>query len=146
MLMGQSVFVALLITTLSTATSGPAANSCTVSLPAVHGREDECPASGGGDFVNEINQNSSALLQEVVDECSASGGGDLVNEINQNSSALLQEMVHCRLQLGRTREHSANPCTELAEREPDIPSGNYWILNSTQSPVQVFCEMGGVCT
>ena len=45
---------------------------------------------------------------------------------------------------GQTPELPANSCTELAEREPDIPSGNYWILNSTQSPVQVFCEMGGV--
>ena len=46
--------------------------------------------------------------------------------------------------LGRTPEYPANSCTELAEQEPDIPSGNYWILNSTQSPVQVFCEMGEV--
>ena len=66
-----------------------------------------------------------------------------MNEINQNISALLQEVVHCML-LGRTPENPANSCTELAEREPDVPSGNYWILNSTQSPVQVFCEMGEV--
>ena len=55
-------------------------------------------------------------------------------------SALLQGLMHCMLQL----EYPANSCTELAEQEPDIPSGNYWILNSTQSPVQVFCEMGDV--
>ena len=112
----EPFFVAVLVVMLSTATGGSAANSCTASLPAVHGREDECPASGGGDLVNEINQNISALLQEVV---------------------------HCML-LGRTPEYPANSCAELAEREPDIPSGNYWILNSTQSPVQVFCEMGDV--
>ena len=45
---------------------------------------------------------------------------------------------------GFTPDHPANSCAELAEQEPDIPSGNYWILNSTQSPVQVFCEMGEV--
>ena len=48
------------------------------------------------------------------------------------------------MQLGHTSEYPANSCTELAEREPDIPSGNYWILNSRQSPVLVFCEMGDV--
>ena len=37
---------------------------------------------------------------------------------------------------------SYNSSAELAEQNPDIPSGNSWILNSTQSPVQVFCEMG----
>ena len=110
----EPFFVAVFVVMLST--GGSAANSCTASLPAVYGREEECPASGGGDLVNEINQNISALLQEVV---------------------------HCMLP-GRTPEHPANSCAELAEQEPDIPSGNYWILNSTQSPVQVFCEMGDV--
>ena len=38
----------------------------------------------------------------------------------------------------------ANSCAELAEQVPDTPSGNYCILNSMQSPVQVFCEMGEV--
>ena len=63
--------------------------------------------------------------------------------VNQNVSTLLQDIVHCML-LGRTPGFPANSCAELAEREPDIPSGNYWILNSTQSPVQVFCEMSDV--
>ena len=112
----EPFFVAVFVFVLSTTTGGSAAISCKASLPGIYQREDECPASGGGDLVNEINQNISALLQEVV---------------------------HCML-LGRTPEHPANSCTELAEREPDIPSGNYWILNSTQSPVEVFCEIGDV--
>ena len=58
-------------------------------------------------------------------------------------SALLQGLIHCILP-GHTPGYPANSCTELAEQEPDIPSGNYWILNSTQSSVQVFCEMGEV--
>ena len=101
---------------LSAATGGSAADSCTASLP---------PLVGGGG------------------ECSASGGGDLLNEVKQNVSTLLPGVVHCRL-LGHTPEFPANSCTELAEQEPGTPSGNYWILNSTQSPVQVFCEMGEV--
>ena len=91
------------------------ADSCTASLPSLVGGRGECPASGGGELVNEINQNISTLLEDVV---------------------------HCLL--GHTPDHPANSCAELAEQEPDIPSGNYWILNSTQSPVQVFCEMGDV--
>ena len=113
------MFLAVLAATLfmlSAATGGSAADSCTASLP---------PLVGGGV------------------ECSASGGGELVNEMNQNISALLQGVVHCML-LGHTPDHPANSCAELAEQEPDIPSRNYWILNSTHSSVQVFCEMGDV--
>ena len=101
---------------LTAATGGSAADSCAASLP---------PLVGGGG------------------ECSASGRGDLVNEVKQDVSTLLPGVVRCRLP-GRTPEYPVTSCTDLAEQEPDIPSGNYWILNSTQSPVQVFCEMGDV--
>ena len=112
------MFAAVLAATLfvvSAATGGSAADSCIVSLPPLVVR-------GGG-------------------VCPALEGENLINKIRQ--STLLQDALHCVL-LGRTPEHPANSCTELAEQEPDIPSGNYWILNSTQSPVQVFCEMGEV--
>ena len=118
-LMGHKMFSAVLAATLfmlSAATGGSAADSCTASLP---------------------------LLVVRGGECSAPGGGELVNEVIQNVSALLQGVVRCMLP-GGTPEYPANSCTELAERKPDIPSGNYWILNSTQLPVQVFCEMGEV--
>ena len=106
--------VALVI--LTAATGGSDADSCTASL---------LPLVGGGG------------------ECSASGGGELVNGIRQNVSTFLPGVVRCML-LGRTPQYPANSCIELAEQEPGIPSGNYWILNFTQSPVQVFCEMGQV--
>ena len=111
------MFLAVLAATLfmlSAATGGSAADSCTASLP---------PLVGGGG------------------ECSALGSEDLMNRIRQFT--LLRDALHCVL-LGRTPDHPANSCAELAEQEPDLPSGNYWILNSTQSPVQVFCEMGDV--
>ena len=116
------MFAAVLATVfflLSAATGGSAADSCTASLPPL--------VEGGG-------------------ECPASGGGELVNEIRRSVSTLLPGVVRCmqQLQPDYTPEHPTNSCGELAERKPDIPSGNYWILNTTQSPVQVFCEMGDV--
>ena len=97
---------------------------------------------------------SAATSGSAADSCTASlspfvrGEGvcpvssDFVNGLRSNLSVLLQSVVRCMQQLGHTPEYPANSCTELAER--DITSGNYWILNSTQSPVQVFCEMGDV--
>ena len=114
------MFVAVLITMLfmmSASTGISTADSCTASLPPLviaKGEGEECPALEGEELMNRIN-----------------------------ISALLEGVLRCVLP-GRTPELPANSCAELAEQEPDIPSGNYWILNSTQSPVQVFCEMGEV--
>ena len=112
-----AVVLAATLILLTAATIGSTADSCTTFLPPLARGEGECSASSGGD--------------------------ELVNEAKQSVSTLLEEVVRC-MQLGRTPEYPAKSCTELAEQEPDIPSGNYWILNSTQSPVQVFCEMGEV--
>ena len=117
--MVHTMFLAVLTATLfilTAATGGSAADSCTAFLPPLVGE--------GG-------------------ECSASGGGKLVNGIKQNVSTFLPGVIRCML-LGHTPQYPATSCTELAEQEPGTPSGNYWILNSTQSPVQVFCAMGEV--
>ena len=82
------------------------------------------------------------VLQLVAggDGCSASTRSEFVS---QDISALQQDAIRCMLP-GHSHKYPANSCAELAEQEPDIHSGNYWILDSTQSPVQVFCEMGDV--
>ena len=119
-LLGYKMFSVVLAATLfmlSAATGGSAADSCTALPPIVI-------IIGG-------------------DGCSASGGSKFVDGIRQSVLDLLQGVTSCRLP-GRTPDNPANSCAELAEQAPDIPSGNYWILNSTQSPVQVFCEMGDV--
>ena len=99
---------------MSSATSGSStADFCAASFPPLVGGEEECSDLGGGELVNGIKQNVSTLLTGVV---------------------------RCML-LGRTPEYPANSCAELAEGKINISSGNYWILNSTQSPVQVFCHI-----
>ena len=115
------MFVAVLAAALfvvSAATGGSAADSCTASLPPI-------------------------VIIIGGDGCSASGGGKFVDGIKRSVLDLLQGVTRCKLP-GRTPEYPANSCADLTKQEPDIPSGNYWILNSAQSPVQVFCEMGEV--
>ena len=93
--------------------------------------------------VRSTDDNCTVYLPPVVvsgDKCPVFG--ELTNEIG-NLSALLQEVVQY-IELGHTPQHPVNSCAELAERKPDSPSGNYWILNSTESPVRVFCEMNDV--
>ena len=110
-----------------------------VMLAAVFFMSSAAPGSSTADFC-------AASLPPLVggeDKCSGLGDSELVNEIKQNVSALLPGVVRCMLP-GRTPEYPANSCAELANGRIDIPSGNYWILNSTQSPVEVFCEMGEV--
>ena len=82
----------------------------------------------------------TASLAAVVirggDECPVLRVGETLDEIRRNVSALLQEVVRCN--------YLVNSCAKLAEQTPNSPSGSYWILNSTDSPVQVFCEMDKV--
>ena len=110
MQMERQRLVALLVVMLKATIGSSNADSCTASLPAVVIRGgDECPVLRGGKIMDEIRQNVSALLQEVV-----------------------------------CYNYLFSSCAKLAEQTPSRPSGNYWILNSTDSPVQVFCEMGEV--
>ncbi len=115
--MFAAVLAASALFMLAAATGSSTAVRCTASLPTVVVREggDECPTSGQDEIVNEINQNVSTLLQEVL-----------------------------RCKMGNTPENPADSCAEIAEQKPDSPSGDYWILNSAGSPVQVYCEMGDV--
>ena len=106
------LFVAVLAAfTLAAPSSISAANPCTASLPTVSIKGEECPSLGSSETMNVIEQNVSILLQEVM---------------------------RC-MQLGRTPEYPANSCTELAEREPDIPSGNYWIVDQLLSLYTLSC-------
>ena len=67
MQMERQRLVALLVVMLKATIGSSNADSCTASLPAVVIRgEDECPALRGGKIMDEIRQNISALLQEVV--------------------------------------------------------------------------------
>ena len=90
-------------------------------------------AATGGSTADSCTASLSPLVVRGEEDCPALEGEELMNRIRQ--STLLRDALHCVL---------PGSCAELAEQEPDIPSGNYWILNSTQSPVQVFCEMGDV--
>ena len=56
--------------------------------------------------------------------CSASESGSYADGIRQSVLDLLQG-TKCLKLPGCTSEYPANSCAKLAEREPDIPSGNY---------------------
>ena len=101
-------------------------------------------AAATGNFSVDLCTTSlPAFVIMGGNECPHPGGGEI---IRHNVSALLQEVARCKLGLaiGSTPAFAAISCAEIAERKPDSPSGNYYILNSTGSPVQVFCEMGDV--
>ncbi len=73
--------------------------------------------------------NNCPVAPEVRDEA--------VAKIMQNVSSLLPEIIDCL-------QPTVSSCAEFANLNPNSPSGYYWVLNSTGSPVQVFCEMGNI--
>ena len=40
---------------------------------------------------------------------------------------------------------SATSCRALAEQQPQLPSGEYWVTNSSGGAVQVYCDLTGEC-
>ena len=88
-------------------------------------------ATIGSSNADSCTASLPAVVIRGEDECPVLRGGKIMDE---NVSALLQEVVRYN--------YLVNSCAKLAEKTPNSPSGNYWILNSTDSPVQVFREMG----
>ena len=90
-----------------------------------------------------ITDTSTASLPAVVnrgeDECPALRGAKIMDKIRQNVFALLQEVV-CYNYLV-----NPGPVQSLQSKHQTVPQKTTaWILNSTDSSVQVLCGMSEV--
>ncbi len=118
--MFASVHAEFTLVVLAVVVAISASSPCAVSLPVT-------TAKGDG--------NSCPVAPAARDE--------VVAEIMQNVSSLLPGIIDCSI-LNSTLQPPVSSCAEIADLNPNSPSGYYWILNSTGSPVQVFCEMGNI--
>ena len=50
----------------------------------------------------------------------------------------------CRLN-GQEAACPASSCRAIAEQQPQWPSGDYWVTNSSGAAVQVYCDLTGEC-
>ena len=73
---------------------------------------------------------------------------DELGEIIANTNSLLQNEVIPALEgifSGREAACPATSCRAIAEQQPQLPSGDYWVTNSSGAAVQVYCDLTGEC-
>ena len=72
-----------------------------------------------------------------IDQIFQSITQSITNQIDQSVSANLS----CLLNLGSSAQCAANSCHDIASVRPNYPSGYYWILNSTNDAIRVYCDL-----
>lgn len=68
--------------------------------------------------------------------------------LTQNITSIISQQVSanlsCILNLGLSASCAASSCQAIAVSMPTYISGYYWIFNSTNSPIQVYCDLNRV--
>ena len=73
---------------------------------------------------------------------------DDIAGIMADINTLLRDEVNPALEgtfTGQAASCPATSCRALAEQLPQLPSGEYWVTNSTGAAVQVYCDLTGEC-
>ncbi len=108
--------------------------SLTLLHEAVSTHLQTCECHEIRDFVNITVQEAVAGLEDRLTRLLK----QLLNPIKQ------QLDYHLPSQLG-TKGKPANSCKDLHKTNPKASSGYYWIKQSSESPVRVYCSMSGTC-
>jgi len=88
-----------------------------------------------------------AYLSTVFNVQISPSGADLVG-ITADIRTLLQNEVIPALECGFNGQEAACPatsCSAIAQQQPQQPSGDYWVTNSSGAAVQVYCDLTGEC-
>ena len=84
----------------------------------------------------EVRDELDAALDRAVANLSAT--------VEQLISPLVSQLSLLR-QPGKTPSHPATSCKEILDLNPTSPSGYYWISDSDDSAVRVYCDMTKTC-
>ena len=67
-----------------------------------------------------------------------------LDEISTKLEATMNKLISLH-QPGKTASHPATSCAELYDYNPSSPSGYYWLKDSSNAAIQVFCDMTLTC-
>ncbi|KAL5484451.1 hypothetical protein EMCRGX_G020956 [Ephydatia muelleri] len=81
----------------------------------------------------------------INDTSDCSNIDQLLHSLTQSITSLINESVStnlsCLLNLGSSAQCAADSCHAIAQALPNNPSGYYWILNSSNAAVNVYCDL-----
>ena len=67
-----------------------------------------------------------------------------LDEISTKLEATMNKLISLH-QPGKTASHPATSCAEIYDYNPTIPSGYYWLKDSNDAIIRVFCDMTLAC-
>ena len=67
-----------------------------------------------------------------------------LDEISTRLEATMNKLISLH-QPGKTASHPATSCTEIYDYNSTTPSGYYWLKDSSNATIQVFCDMILTC-
>ena len=98
--------------------------------------------------VSDVEQGINATVEQAVssaiDAALDRAVANLSATVEQLISPLVSQLSLLR-QPGKTPSHPATSCKEILDLNPTIPSGYYWISDSVDSAVRVYCDMTKMC-
>ena len=98
--------------------------------------------------VSDVEQGINATVEQAVssaiDAALDRAVANLSATVEQLISPLVSQLSLLR-QPGKTPSHPATSCKEILDLNPTSPSGYYWISDSDDSAVCVYCDMTKMC-
>ena len=98
--------------------------------------------------VSDVEQGINATVKQAVnsaiDAALDRAVANLSATVEQLISPLVSQLSLLR-QPGKTPSHPATSCKEILDLNPTSPSGHYWISDSDDSAVHVYCDMTKTC-
>ena len=82
--------------------------------------------------------------EEKQGNCSCSNIMQKLDQISQKLEITTNKLISLH-QPGKSASHPATSCTEIYEYNPAIPSGYYWLKDSFNAAVRVYCDMSLTC-
>ena len=95
-------------------------------------------------ITNISREVRDAAVSSAIDAALDRAVANLSATVEQLISPLVSQLSLLR-QPGKTPSHPATSCKEILDLNPTSPSGYYWISDSDDSAVHVYCDMTKTC-
>ena len=82
-------------------------------------------------------------METGIYQARVSTGSCPSQQIHEDITVDVLQLLSARFEfrpLGLAMSYAAESCEQVAEVNPDSPSGMYWVTNGEGNPVQVFCQ------
>ena len=124
-----------------------------ISTGVAYSLEDSAAGTYSNDVIVIKAQITEACTMErnVQQTCSNSSSTDIeasviqkLDEISSKLEATMNKLISLH-QPGKTASHPATSCAEIYDYNPTTPSGYYWLKDSSNAAIRLYCDMTLTC-